>query len=100
MGWALSEAYQFDDHGALLNASLLDYRLRTALDVPSIGTEIVELPSRDHPLGLRAAGQVPIVPPAGAIANAIHRAVGVRMRELPMNPEAIHRTIKAGADES
>ena len=100
MGWALSEAYQFDDHGALLNASLLDYRLRTALDVPSIGTEIVELPSRDHPLGLRAAGQVPIVPPAGAIANAIHRAVGIRMRELPMNPEAIHRTIKAVADES
>ena len=93
MGWALSEEYLFDDEGVLLNASLLDYRLRTSLDVPSIGAEIVELPSRDHPLGVRAVGQVPIVPPAGAIANAIHRAVGVRMRVLPMNPQAVRRAL-------
>ena len=73
---------------------LLDYRLPTTLDVPFIGTEILEEPSPDHPLGMRAVGQVPIVPPAGAIANAIRRAVGVRLRELPMNPERVFWALK------
>jgi hypothetical protein len=34
------------------------------------------------------------VPPAAALANAIYRAVGVRLRELPMTPERLHRALK------
>ena len=78
IGWALSEEYDFDENGALQNASLLDYRMQTVLDVPSIGTVIIEVPSADNPYGIRAVGQLPIVPPAGAIANAIRQAIGVR----------------------
>ena len=85
IGWALSEEYDFDENGALLNASLLGYRMQTVLDVPSIGTNIIEAPSADHPYGIRAVGQLPIVPPAGAIANAIFRATGVRIYELPVS---------------
>ena len=100
IGWALSEEYVYSENGELQNATLLDYRLQTSLDVPSIGAEIVEVPSDDHPLGIRAVGQVPIVPPAGAIGNAIRNAIGVRMTELPMNPErvfwALQRRLETG----
>jgi CO/xanthine dehydrogenase Mo-binding subunit len=90
IGWALSEEYAFDDMGVLRNANLLDYRMPTSVDVPDIGANILEVPSGDHPYGIRAVGQVPIVPPAAAIANAIYGATGVRMRQLPMTPERLY----------
>jgi xanthine dehydrogenase molybdenum-binding subunit len=96
IGWALSEMYVFDDRGALGNASLLDYRLPSGMDVPSIDANIVEVPSNDHLYGIRAVGQVPIVPPAAALANAIYRATGVRIRELPMTPERVYWALKGG----
>ena len=65
----------------------------TMVDVPFIDANIAEIPSKDHPLGIRAVGQVPIVPPAAAIANAIYQAIGVRMERLPMKPENVYRAI-------
>jgi CO/xanthine dehydrogenase Mo-binding subunit len=94
IGWALSEEYRFDAKGILQNAHLLDYRLPTSLDVPTIGANVMEIPSSDHPYGIRAVGQVPIVPPAAAIANAIYRATGVRLYELPMTPERLYWALK------
>lgn len=96
IGWALSEEYRFDDQGILQNAHLLDYRLPTSLDVPSIAANVVEIPSSDHPYGIRAVGQVPIVPPAAALANAIYRATGVRLRALPMTAERLYAALKKG----
>jgi len=96
IGWALSEGYVMDTQGVLQNANLLDYRLPTSLDVPPIATHVVEIPSDDHPYGIRAVGQVPIVPPAAALASAIQRAVGVRLRALPMTPERIYRALQRG----
>ncbi|HHY56691.1 MAG TPA: xanthine dehydrogenase family protein molybdopterin-binding subunit [Chloroflexi bacterium] len=89
IGWALNEEYVYDDQGRLLNASLLDYRMPTALDLPMIDTVLVEVHNPGHPYGVRGVGEVPIVPPAAAIANAIYRAIGVRMTELPMSPARI-----------
>lgn len=94
MGWALSEVCTFDEHGVLRNAHLLDYRMPTSMDVPRIATQVVEEPSGDHPYGIRAVGQVPIVPPAAALANAIYRAVGVRLQELPMTPERLYWALR------
>ena len=54
-----------------------------------IETVIVEVPNPGHPYGVRGVGEVPIVPPPAAIANAIYRAVGVRMTALPMSPARI-----------
>ena len=51
IGWALHEEYDFDDRGVLRNATLLDYRLPTSLDVPPIETVVLEEPSPEHPLG-------------------------------------------------
>jgi len=89
IGWALNEEYFFDSAGAMLNSSLLDYREPTALDLPSIETVIVEAPEPDHPFGVRGVGEANIVPPPAAIANAIYRAIGVRLRRLPMKPSAV-----------
>ncbi len=89
VGWALNEEYFYDKEGHLLNSSLLDYRMPTALDLPMIDTVLVEVPNPSHPYGVRGVGEVPIVPPAAALANAIHNAIGMRMRELPMSPAKV-----------
>ena len=71
----------------------MDYRLPTCLDLPMIETVIVEIPNPGHPYGVRGVGEVPIVPPPAAIANAIYRAVGVRMHDLPMSPARLLENI-------
>ncbi|MCH8827575.1 MAG: xanthine dehydrogenase family protein molybdopterin-binding subunit, partial [Chloroflexi bacterium] len=77
------------DDGGMVNTSLLDYRMPTSLDLPMIDTVIVEVPNPGHPFGVRGVGEVSIVPPPAAIANAIYRAARVRMDRLPMSPGAI-----------
>jgi len=94
IGWALNEEYVFDKSGRMANASFLDYRMPTALDVPMIDTVIVEVPNPSHPYGVRGVGETPIVAPPAAIANAIHRAVGVRMQELPMSPPRVWKAMR------
>ena len=89
IGWALNEEYTFDDDGRMANSSFLDYRMPTSLDLPMINTIIVEVANPGHPYGVRGVGEVPIVPPMAAIANAIARAIGIRMEHLPMSPGAI-----------
>lgn len=85
IGWALNEEYVYTDTGSMANASFLDYRMPTSLDLPMIDTVIVEVPNPGHPFGVRGVGEVPIIPPPAAIANAIYRATGVRMGQLPMS---------------
>jgi xanthine dehydrogenase molybdenum-binding subunit len=92
IGWALNEEYVYDEQGHLLNSSYLDYRMPTTLDVPEIETVIVEVPNPGHPYGVRGVGEVPIVPPLAAVANAIYRATGVRQNQLPMSPRRILET--------
>ena len=86
IGWALNEEYWMNDQGQMMNSSFLDYRMPIALDLPMIETVIVEVPNDGHPFGVRGTGEVPLVPPMAAIANAIYHAAGVRMTHLPMTP--------------
>jgi CO/xanthine dehydrogenase Mo-binding subunit len=95
IGWALNEEYFYNDKGTMANASFLDYRMPTSLDLPMIDTILVEVPNPGHPFGVRGVGEVPIVPPVAAIANAIYRAVGVRIRDLPMSPGRVMMEILA-----
>jgi CO/xanthine dehydrogenase Mo-binding subunit len=98
IGWALNEEYFYDREGRMANSSFLDYRMPTALDLPMIEPVLVEVPNPGHPFGVRGVGEVPIVPPPAAIANAIYHAVGVKLRSLPMNPGRVLEAIltKAG----
>jgi CO/xanthine dehydrogenase Mo-binding subunit len=88
IGWALNEAYDFKD-GVMQNPTWLDYRMPTALDLPMIEAELIQVPNPASPYGVRGTGEIGIVTPMGAIANAIARAIGVRLTELPMNPERV-----------
>ena len=96
IGWALHEEYYLADDGTMLNSSLLDYRMPTTLDVPMIDTVLFEVPHPRHPYGVRGVGEVPIVPPLAAIANAVHNAVGRRFYSLPMSPPRVLAALDGG----
>ena len=98
IGWALNEEYYFDDDGTMQNSTFLDYRMPTSLDLPMIDTVIVEVANPGHPYGVRGVGEVSIVPPMAAVANAIHDATGVRMTKLPMSPGAVVAALVEGAN--
>ena len=89
IGWALNEGYIYDEKGAMLNSSFLDYRMPTSLDVPMIDTVMIEVPNPKHPFGVRGVGEAPIIPPLPAMAIAVSNAIGVKMSHLPMTPDVI-----------
>jgi CO/xanthine dehydrogenase Mo-binding subunit len=93
IGWALNEEYYMGDDGQMMNSSLLDYRMPTALDLPMVDTVIVEVPNPNHPFGVRGVGEVPLVPPLAAVANAVYHATGVRFNSLPMNPVVVSKAL-------
>ena len=97
VGWALNEEYVYSPDGRMLNASFLDYRMPTSLDLPMIETVIVEVPNPGHPYGVRGVGEVPIVPPLAAMANAISNAIGVRIRDLPASPREVQAAVAASS---
>ena len=86
VGWALNEEYIYDDLGRLQNGGFLDYRVPVASDLPMIDTVLVEVPNPNHRFGVRGVGEVPIVPPLAAVANAVSAAAGTRMADLPISP--------------
>src|SRR5437773_10647232 len=94
IGWALNEEYIFDADGVMENAGFLDYRMPVASDLPMIDTVIVEVANPLHPYGVRGVGEVPIVPPLAAVANAMRDATGVRFTELPLSPPSVLRGLE------
>lgn len=87
LGMALLEGTQYDG-GSQSNPNLLGYKLQTAADAPRINVAFVETPARDGggPGGLKAVGEPPVVAPVGAVANALHDALGLTIPALPMSP--------------
>lgn len=97
IGWALNEACLYDENGRLQNPGFLDYRIPVASDLPMIETVLVEVPNPRHPLGVKGVGEAPIVPPLAAVANAVARAAGTRLFDLPLSPPAVYKAIKRAA---
>jgi carbon-monoxide dehydrogenase large subunit len=98
VGQALWERCHYDANGQLLSASLMDYALPRADQLPAFATEISEVPSTTHPLGLRGGGEGGTTPALAAVANAIVDALaelGVEHIELPATPERVWRAIRA-----
>lgn len=76
--------------GAVMNGDLENYKIPTALDVPSIVSEGVDRPdAHANNLGSKGIGEPPIIPAAPAIANAIADAIGIRIKELPITRDKI-----------
>lgn len=97
IGWALYEGIVLDDDGRVLTGSWLDYVVPSARQAPHIETILLEVPSRSGPFGVRGVGEPPVIPGAAAIGNAIRDAAGVRLTEIPMTAERLHRAIATGA---
>ncbi len=97
IGWALNEEYFYNDQGAMLNSSFLDYRMPTTLDVPMIDAVMIEVPNPHHPFGLRGVGEASIIPPLAAVANAVSHAIGVRIHRLPITPRAVLEALESKA---
>jgi CO/xanthine dehydrogenase Mo-binding subunit len=93
IGWALNEEYVYDKQGRLENPGFLDYRVPVASDLPMIDAIMVEVPNPRHPFGAKGVGEVPIVPPMAAVANAVFDATGIRMRDLPISPPKLRAAI-------
>ena len=94
MGHALSEEYVYED-GQLLNGSLFDYHVPTLDESPrEVVTLLIESGDGPGPGGARGMGEGAILPVAPAIANALARGYGVRVRELPLTPERVWRALR------
>jgi CO/xanthine dehydrogenase Mo-binding subunit len=93
IGWALNEEYVYDQDGRLENPGFLDYRVPVCSDLPMIDAILIEVPNPRHPFGARGVGEVPIVPPMAAVANAIADATGLRLRDLPMSPPKLRAAL-------
>jgi aerobic carbon-monoxide dehydrogenase large subunit len=98
IGQALLEQVCYDtSSGQLLSGSLMDYAIARADEVPTYMTELSEVPSPTHPLGIRPAGEGGTTPALGAVVNAVVDALsefGVTHIEMPVTPERVWRAIK------
>jgi isoquinoline 1-oxidoreductase subunit beta len=87
LGLALTEEISFRD-GAVQQSNFYDYRVARMNDVPDIHVEVIS--TDNHPTGV---GQMSVVVVAPAVANAVARLTGVRLREAPMTPERVKKAL-------
>jgi CO/xanthine dehydrogenase Mo-binding subunit len=101
IGWALLEELVCDE-GDIVNNSLLDYKIPTIADAPTITTGFVEALDPNGPFGAKSLGEPAFNPVAAAVCNAIYDATGVRVRKLPVTPEYMLELLKqrGGGSES
>jgi CO/xanthine dehydrogenase Mo-binding subunit len=97
LGLTLMEEMVWDG-GKLVNGNFMDYRVPTAMDLPS--PELMFVPTEEPlgPFGAKSASEISIVPVPAAIANAIYDAVGIRIRNLPITSEKVFRSLRAKAN--
>jgi CO/xanthine dehydrogenase Mo-binding subunit len=95
LGFTLFEKMLFDAEGQLRNASLAEYKIPGFLDLPeTITNEAVVAQQTNGPFGGKGVGETATFGVSPAVANAIHDAVGVRLTELPMSPEAVFSALQ------
>jgi carbon-monoxide dehydrogenase large subunit len=97
LGAALGEELIYDDQGQLLTATLMDYALPRADDVPSFESEGVDFPSARNPIGVKGVGEGSIIPPMAVVANAVEDALadmGVEVTEVPVTPARVFAAIR------
>lgn len=94
VGEALYEEIKFDAKGRVVNPTLGEYRIPTALDMPNVNAIIIESNEPNGPWGAKEVGEGAIMPTIPAILNAIYDATGVRVRELPVTSERLFMAMK------
>lgn len=95
LGYGLSEELLVDEKtGRTLNNNLLDYKIPTAMDTPSLQVKFVELEDPTGPYGNKALGEPPAIPVAPAIRNAVLHATGIAMDVTPMTAQRLVEQLK------
>jgi CO/xanthine dehydrogenase Mo-binding subunit len=90
IGQALTEGTRYDDEGKQRNAAMLEYKLQTCADAPTITTQFVQIATPDAgPRGAKGLAEAPNVATAAAISNAIAKLAGEPVRRLPMTAERV-----------
>ena len=92
LGFALMEDSSLVD-GKMATANLGEFKMATAADVPKLTTVLMESPTGPSPYQGKAIAEIPNVPTAAAIANAIEDAVGVRLYDLPLTSEKVYAAL-------
>jgi len=103
IGNAFYEHLVFDDEGQLLNATLADYLVPTAVEVPRIDLDHAVTASTLNPLGIKGAGEAGAIPGGPLFAQAIEDALdlsdkGVELLEIPLSPQRLWELISKKAD--
>jgi CO/xanthine dehydrogenase Mo-binding subunit/CO/xanthine dehydrogenase FAD-binding subunit len=88
LGAALGEEL-IREGGRVVNPAYVNYALPRANDLPSVRPVVVESYDSAGPYGAKSVGEMSIIPPGAAVANAVYDAVGVRIRELPITPDKV-----------
>jgi len=97
LGFTMFEKMHLDA-GQVTNASLADYKIPGILDLPAVIENLtVDNIQHNGPFGAKGVGEVATFCVSPAVANAIDDAVGVRLTELPLNPETVYRALRAKA---
>ncbi|MDA8203910.1 MAG: xanthine dehydrogenase family protein molybdopterin-binding subunit [Chloroflexi bacterium] len=94
LGMAMREELLYDEAGNLLNGNLFDYRVPRFSDVPEMRPLLAERRDGVGPYGAKGGGEGALNPVAAAIANAVERAAGIRLREAPFTPERVWRALR------
>ena len=94
MGYSLMEGMSIDE-GRVMTTNFGENKIPSIADIPLLKTVIQEFPVGNGPYGGMSIGEPPVVPTAAAIANAVHDAVGVRIKDLPITAEKVLSALKA-----
>jgi carbon-monoxide dehydrogenase large subunit len=89
VGGAVFESLVYDAEGQLLTASLMDYLVPTAMEIPSLEVHHLEIPAPDTPHGVKGVGEGGTLGPPAALANAVSDALGTEFNQLPLTPERV-----------
>jgi xanthine dehydrogenase molybdenum-binding subunit len=73
----------------------MDYAVLKAADMPRLSVRFVESVDVDGPFGAKGLGESGVIPVSAAVANAVHDAIGLRFRELPITPAAVRAALAA-----
>ena len=95
IGGAFYERLAYDGEGQLRNASLMEFLMPYATEIPEIEIDHIETPSPLNPLGVKGAGEAGVIPVGAVLASAIEEALGVPITEMPLSPLKLFELVKS-----